>query len=103
MNFFCKESNRLVHFSISYYYDQEQIPYKNKTERYCIEDEKDDNGLVENSQNQKNGSIIELMTITSFCNEDLCNTGTLDFELSCVLMGITVGFKVLSYFLVDMK
>ena len=58
---------------------------------------------MENSQNEKNGSIIELMTITSFCNEDLCNTGTSDFELSYVLMGITVGFKVLSYFLVDMK
>ena len=58
---------------------------------------------MENSQNEKNGSIIELMTITSFCNEDLCNTGTLNFELSYILMGIIVGFKVLSYFLVDMK
>jgi hypothetical protein len=43
------------------------------------------------------------MAIVSFCNEDLCNTGTLDFELSSVLMGITVGFKVLLYCLADMK
>ena len=70
----------------------EKDPYDIKTERYCIEEE-------------KSGCIIESMAILSFCNEDLCNTntGTLAFKLSYVLMGITVGFKVLLYFLVDMK
>ena len=63
------------------------------TERYCIENESRNSSCTESRFSPK-----KVNTIKCYCNEDLCNTGNWDRELSYLLMGITIGFQIVINF-----
>ena len=47
-----------------------------------------------NSSCTRSTDIFAKSEETCYCNEDLCNAGNWDRELSYLLMGITIGFQI---------
>ena len=62
---------------------------KYNTARYCINFGSQNSSCLWSSREFKN-----VKTLKCYCDEDLCNTGNLDRELSYLLMGITIGFQI---------
>ena len=58
------------------------------TDRYCIE-----YGSRSSSCN-RSINLLAGSKESCLCNEDLCNTGNWDRELSYLMMGITIGFQI---------
>ena len=48
----------------------------------------------QNSSCTRSISLLSQSEETCYCDEDLCNTGNWDRELSYLLMGITIGFQI---------
>ena len=48
----------------------------------------------QNSSCTRSISLLKQSEETCYCNEDLCNTGNWDRELSYLLMKITIGFQI---------
>ena len=58
------------------------------TDRYCEQSGSQDSNCTRKSIN------IFRSKEYCFCNEDLCNSGNWDRELSYLVMAITIGFQI---------
>ena len=66
------------------------------TTRYC------ENGS-QTSRCTRSENLLGKSEEICYCDEDLCNTGNLNKELSYLLMGITIGFQIVMNYLVVWK
>ena len=71
---------------------------KRPTHRYCLE------YVSQNSScTRYYREVKRVNSRKCYCNEDLCNTGNWDRDLSYLLMGITIGFQIVINCLVVWK
>ena len=67
--------------------------HSHTTTRYC------ENGS-QTSRCTRSENLLGKSEEICYCDEDLCNTGNLNKELSYLLMGITIGFQIVMNYLV---